>query len=104
MLQNYWQAPLEESSHCHLWKTVNYIFTDFLTKGSEEGGGRATNPYSFFAKNIYVFHMIFQKFVFDSLEHTDHALNLIADSSFPGILELIDIKKQLESCTDSPIR
>ena len=37
--------------------------------------------------------MIFQKFVFDSLEHTDHALNLIADSSLPGTLELIDIKK-----------
>ena len=47
--------------------------------------------------------MVFQKFVFYSFEHTDHALNLIADSSFPGILELIDIKKQLESCTDSLI-
>ena len=60
----------------------------FAHYGVGRGGG-GTNPYSFFAKNIYVFHMIFQKFVFDSLEHTDHALNLIADSSFPGSLGLI---------------
>ena len=37
----------------------------------------------------------FQKLAFDRLEHTDHALNLIADSSFPGSLGLIDIKKNL---------